>query len=66
MAYSDKIKAEVRSDFIRGKPLSAVASSHQVPYDTARSWKRKAAADGDDWDTARAANRISAGGDKKP
>ncbi|MDX2350640.1 MAG: DUF1804 family protein [Porticoccus sp.] len=64
MAYSDKLKAEVRSSFIRGESLAAVADRHEVLYDTARSWKRKAAAEGDDWDTARAASRISAGGIK--
>lgn len=64
MAYSETVKSAVRSDYIRGDVLKSAAEKHKVPYETARSWKRKALADGDDWDTAKAANRISAGGIK--
>ncbi len=62
MAYSDDIRSAVRVDYIKGKPLTAAASDNDVPYETARAWKRKAKSNGDDWDNARAAARISQGG----
>lgn len=65
MAYSDEIKRNVRSAYIyQGLSLKAAADSESVPYETARHWKRKADGAGDDWDTARAAARISQGGVK--
>ncbi len=64
MAYSESVKQGVRADYIRGLTLTGAAEKHQVPYDTARAWKRKAHADGDDWDTAKAATKISTGGVK--
>ncbi|MGI1671961.1 MAG: DUF1804 family protein [Neptuniibacter sp.] len=65
MAYSDETKRELRGHFVhKGMSLKAASSACEVPYETARSWKRKAAADGDDWDTARAAARMSESGVK--
>ena len=62
MAYSEQVKALIRSDYVRGLPLTGAADKHEVPYQTARNWKRTARKEGDDWDTARAAARISSGG----
>lgn len=45
-------------------PLTAAAEGAKVAYDTARGWKRRAEAEGDNWDTARAALRVSTGGVK--
>jgi len=64
MAYSDGTKQAVRTDFIRGLTLKGAADKNDIPYETARGWKRTAKAGGDDWDIARAATRISAGGIK--
>lgn len=64
MAYSDNTRQAVRADFIRGLTLKGAAEKHTVPYETARGWKRQAKLEGDDWDIARAASRISAGGIK--
>lgn len=62
MAYSADVRVKVRSHYIKGQPLKAAAAIEQVPYETARGWKRKAKAEGDCWDTARAALRMSASG----
>lgn len=65
MAYSDEVKRTLRSNYIyKGLPLRAVADGLDIPYETARNWKRKAEAEGDDWDTARSAARISQDGVK--
>lgn len=61
MAYDNATKAKVRAAYIKGMPLDAASSSAGVPYNTARNWKRKAEADGDDWDVARRANQLSSG-----
>lgn len=64
MAYSESTRQAVRSDFIRGLTLKGAADKHDIPYETVRGWKRTAKEGGDDWDTSRAAARISAGGIK--
>lgn len=65
MAYSSEVKQAVRSAFIyKGYTLKAAADAEDVPYETARHWKRQALSQGDDWDNARAAARISRGGVK--
>ncbi len=43
-------------------PLAAAAQKHSIGYQTARVWKIKAKASGDDWDKARSATRMSEGG----
>jgi hypothetical protein len=40
-------------------PLTGAASASGTPYETAREWKARAKKSGDDWDTARAAFRVS-------
>ena len=62
MAYSDAIKNKVRANFIKGMALTTAAAMIGVPHQTARTWKRKAKADGDNWDNARVALKVSKGG----
>lgn len=59
MAHSQETRDKVRQLYIEGMPLNGAAVTCGVSYDTAREWKRVAKAKGDDWDTARAAYRIS-------
>jgi Protein of unknown function (DUF1804) len=59
MAHSQETRETVRRLYIEGLPLNGAAVTAGVSYDTARDWKAKAQAKGDDWDTARAAYRIS-------
>ncbi|HTH39718.1 MAG TPA: DUF1804 family protein [Rhodocyclaceae bacterium] len=59
MAHSQETRDKVRQLYIEGMPLNGAAVTCGVSYDTARDWKAKAQAKGDDWDTARAAYRIS-------
>ncbi len=62
MAHPQDTRDSVRKLYIEGLPLSGAAVSCGVSYDTARDWKGKAQARGDDWDTARAAYQISESG----
>jgi transposase-like protein len=59
VAHSDETRARLRALYIEGMPLTGAAAAHGVSYETARDWKAKAKARGDDWDTARAAYRVS-------
>lgn len=59
MAHAQETRERVRQLYIEGMPLNGAAVTCGVSYDTARSWKAAAKAKGDDWDTARAAYRIS-------
>lgn len=59
MAHSQETRDKVRQLYIEGMPLNGAAVTCGVSYDTARDWKAKAQSKGDDWDTARAAYRIS-------
>lgn len=62
MAHSQDTRDKVRQLYIEGMPLNGAAVTCDVSYDTARDWKAKAKAKGDDWDTARAAFKISGAG----
>jgi hypothetical protein len=62
MAHSQDTRDRVRQLYIEGLPLNGAAVSCSVSYDTARDWKTKSKTKGDDWDTARAAFRISGQG----
>lgn len=62
MAYDANIRGKVRSKYLQGLPLQTAADLCKVPYNTARNWKRTAADDGDDWDLAKNARRMSKGG----
>ena len=59
MAHSQDTRDKVRQLYIEGMPLTGAAVTCGVSYDTARDWKTRAKSKGDDWDTARAAYRIS-------
>ena len=59
MAHTQETRDNLRRLYIEGMPLNGAAVSCGVHYDSARDWKSKAKAAGDDWDTARAAYRIS-------
>lgn len=59
MAHSQETRDNVRRLYVEGLPLTGAAATHGVSYDTAREWKTAAKKKGDDWDTARAAYRIS-------
>ena len=53
----------VRAAYVHQRqPLEAAAKIGGVAYQTARQWKRAAKAQGDDWDRARGAARMSSGG----
>lgn len=62
MAHSQDTRDKVRQLYIEGMPLNGAAVTCGVSYDTARDWKGRAKAKGDDWDTARVAYRISDAG----
>lgn len=62
MAHPQEVRDKLRQLYIEGMPLNGAAISCSVSYDTARDWKAKAKAKGDDWDTARSAYRISDAG----
>lgn len=59
MAHSQETRDKVRQLYIEGLPLNGAAITCGVSYDTARDWKTRSKSKGDDWDTARAAYRIS-------
>jgi hypothetical protein len=59
MAHPQDIRDQVRQLYIEGMPLSGAAISAGISYDSARGWKAAAQKKGDNWDTARAAFRIS-------
>lgn len=59
MAHAQDTRDKVRQLYIEGVPLSGAAVTCGVSYDTARDWKTRAKAKGDDWDSARTAYRIS-------
>ncbi len=63
MAYApEKIQA-VRGAFVYERlPLPVAAAKHEVSFSAAQSWKRKALQNGDDWDRARSAALMAAGG----
>ncbi len=62
MAHSQETRDQVRRLYVEGMPLNGAAVTCGVAYDTARDWKVKGKAKGDDWDTARSAYRISEAG----
>lgn len=62
MAYDTSTRRKVRMHYVQGLVLTTAAAKAGVPYNTARNWKRQAGEEGDDWDIARAANRMTRGG----
>lgn len=64
MAHSDKTKTNLRDDFINKRlPLTLLCEKYQVSYATAQTWKKKAAAGGDDWEAAKTAASMNRGTD---
>lgn len=61
MAYDQSTRNKVRAKYVQGLPLASAAEVCKVPYNTVRNWKRQAADDGDDWDVARNAKRLTQG-----
>ncbi|MBO9538737.1 DUF1804 family protein [Herbaspirillum sp.] len=59
MAHTQETRDKVRQLYVEGMPLNGAAVTCGVNYETARNWKSRAQAKGDDWDTARAAYRVS-------
>lgn len=65
MAHDESKRREVRGNYVyKGLNLKAACAAADIPYETGRSWKRNAAMMGDDWDNAKAAHQMSAGGAK--
>ncbi len=63
MAHTNETRNKVRSSYIYDRlPLDAASQKNGVSYNTTRGWKRKAKAEGDDWDKARSATRMAQGG----
>ena len=62
MAYGKDIQEAVKRAYVLDRlPLEAAAQAAGVSYSTAQAWKRKAREEGEDWDRARQATRMSSG-----
>lgn len=65
MAHSKDVVAAVRASYVfEGLYLKDIERRHRLPGRTVERWKRRAFEKGDDWDTARAAVRMSRGGEE--
>ena len=63
MAYSPEKVQAVRAAFVYERlPLPEAAERAGVSYSAAQAWKRKALQNRDDWDKARSASLLAAGG----
>ncbi len=62
MAHSKDKQNALRRFFIEGMALKQASVQVSVSYQTAQNWKRKAQAEGDNWEQARASYRLSAAG----
>lgn len=63
MAHKPEVRRAVRDAYVIDKlSLEAAADKMAVPYDTAKKWKGRDAAQGDDWDKARAAHSLTGAG----
>jgi hypothetical protein len=62
VAYDTAVRKKVRANYVQGMALTSAASAANVPYNTARTWKRQEAEAGDDWDIARASRRMTKSG----
>ena len=63
MAHSEGTRVAVQKSYIYERlPLKAASEKHDVSYNTARSWKKQDKENGNDWDRARNAARMSEGG----
>lgn len=62
MAHEKDKRYKLRNGYVQGLALTDAAQQAGVPYPTARNWKRRAAEEGDDWDIARNARRMTGAG----
>lgn len=63
MAHSEDKRRAVRAAYVFEQlSLEVAALKHEVPFATARNWKKAGKELGDDWDKARAAQMIAGGG----
>ena len=62
MAHDTTTRQRLRAKYVQGLNLKAASLACKVPYGTARAWKRQAEEDGDNWDLARQARRMTKGG----
>lgn len=63
MAHSSETRNAVRSAYVYDRlPLEVSAEKNSVSYNTVRGWKKRDKSKGDDWDKARAAAQMAAGG----
>ena len=63
MAHPPELHAKVRASYVHDRlPLETAAEKHGIGYATARRWKSEAENDGDDWERARSAARLSGDG----
>lgn len=62
MAYDRSTRNKVRAKYVQGMALATAAESCNVPYNTARNWKRQDTDDGNDWDITRNARRMTKSG----
>jgi hypothetical protein len=63
MGYTDETRHVLRAHYIYERmPLQTAADMAGVSYSCARTWKRKAAKAGDDWDKQRLLHSVSAEG----
>lgn len=63
MAHSQETRQAVRRSYVVERlSLEHAAERNGISYHTARAWKRAAKDLGDDWDRARTASRMAAGG----
>lgn len=63
MAHPEETRLKVRNAYVRGRmSLTDAANAAGVSHATAKAWKKWAKANGDDWDIARNAARMAAGG----
>ena len=63
MAHNAQTRAAARAAYIYDNlPLTQISTAHGISLATLRSWKKSAAAQGDDWDKLRAANMLAGQG----
>lgn len=65
MAYSKDVREAVRASYVfEGLNLKDIERRHRLPERTVERWKRIAFEKGDNWDTARAAVRMTSRGEE--
>lgn len=62
MAHSHQARLDLRAAYLKGMPIELAAAEVGVAPSTARRWKERAAATGDDWDKFQRAALLVVGG----